>query len=339
MTVIVGILSAAANVEKRQWIRSTWFKYGGSWRGMFITAALSDNSDGVLRKLEAEQSQFGDLLIVDLQEHYSLLPLKASTLIHFSDIINVPYMFKTDDDAYVNIPLLMRTLEISPRTGLYGGFIMRDRKPERNPCLWQVSREIWPWDSYPPFAAGTGYILSNDVTQCASRRFDNSRYNPNEDVYVSALVEDCNFNATSIPYIYCCDEGGDGKQFFDTDQQMWYPFTKVLIKHYVRTYKEMQNYYKQFRKLENEPMAKSLVDFVAEETDRKFLYYSHMHDSRLTIRLGIRKVMAQYTNYDAEHMNRLVKAAKAYYGGVRDQMDYETAASIVAECVNTILAA
>ena len=48
---------------------------------------------------------------------------------------------------------------------------------------------------------GGGYILSTDLVREMVDKLPACRYNPNEDVFVGALVSLCNGYATSIPYI------------------------------------------------------------------------------------------------------------------------------------------
>ena len=103
--------------------------------------------------------------------------------------------------------------------------------------------QVWPADYYPDFAAGAGYILSGDVVKGAVAALPHCRYNPHEDVFVGALVNTCGFKATDVPYIYCCDESGNENEYTDPESLDVTEYGTILVKHYVKSKKEMQHYY------------------------------------------------------------------------------------------------
>lgn len=72
---------------------------------------------------------------------------------------------KMDDDAFVRIDEVLSRLEGKGET-VYYGRISYDAAPNRDKDnKWFISEEEWPHSSYPPWAHGPGYILSNRIAQ------------------------------------------------------------------------------------------------------------------------------------------------------------------------------
>ena len=98
---------------------------------------------------------------------------------------------------------------------------MRNRRPIRDwPNKWHVPVGVWEEDWYPPFASGSGYIMSSDVVNCATKKFENDiKFNPMEDVFAGSLAYYCDAEAVEIPYIYCCDESGNKEYYMHPDDK------------------------------------------------------------------------------------------------------------------------
>ena len=74
---------------------------------------------------------------------------------------------QVDDDAYVRVERLLKKLEVAPQKQMFMGSI---EDPGGGPNRevghqWYVSEDDWPSDTYPPWAHGVGYVLTQDLVQ------------------------------------------------------------------------------------------------------------------------------------------------------------------------------
>ncbi|KAI8464209.1 MAG: galactosyltransferase-domain-containing protein [Monoraphidium minutum] len=126
-----------------------------------------------VQQLAAEQAQHGDLMLVDAAEGYQHLWRKA--LVALRELegrgVSCAYFVHADDDSLLRLDLLVPLLEAAPRERHYWGYIWdgtgnRMTAPIRNPNnKSHMPEEQYPYDSYPPFASGCGFVLSWDLVR------------------------------------------------------------------------------------------------------------------------------------------------------------------------------
>lgn len=106
-------------------------------------------------------------------------------------IVPAKYIMKTDDDAFVRIDEVISSLKKSNSNGLLYGLISFQSSPHRDKgSKWFISRKVlhtpfiphgdfvcfncfshpweiqeWPFDMYPPWAHGPGYVISRDIAK------------------------------------------------------------------------------------------------------------------------------------------------------------------------------
>jgi beta-1,3-N-acetylgalactosaminyltransferase 2 len=131
--------------------------------------------------LQSEEKQFGDILFVDEVDVYRSLPSK---LLHchqwFAENFNTSHILKTDDDAYIAIDEITNTLSSQPLSGdqWWGNFRQG----------WVVQRSgKWREDDYspsmyPPFACGSGNVVSSKIHQWLASNTDSLFRYQGEDV-------------------------------------------------------------------------------------------------------------------------------------------------------------
>lgn len=101
------------------------------------------------------------------------------------------YLLKTDDDCFVNVPLLLQFLwKYNPvPANLYAGRVRWSAPVVRDPnSRWYVSNLEYPRQRYSPYANGAGYIFSYDVLKKLIVFSDKIHFFPNEDAYVGAVL-------------------------------------------------------------------------------------------------------------------------------------------------------
>lgn len=190
--LVFGVCANSKKPVRRQAIRKSWAQ--GALLVFFIVAGDWDD-------LEKEFYRSGDLLWIDTSEDYrnGLTP-KTLGFVHFGSSqldkrhhIPFDYIFKTDDDVYVNATQMSVELsETEPRAQYYGMY-KNGTAPSRdkNANKWYLSREVYPDDCFPPYAPGVGYALSRTFANCASEKMESMLEMPWEDVATGILASQC----------------------------------------------------------------------------------------------------------------------------------------------------
>ncbi|GFO38428.1 beta-1,3-galactosyltransferase 1 [Plakobranchus ocellatus] len=161
------IVSRPNNVLFRQATRHTWARdasdYGTTVR--FIVGR-DEHWDEVVSR---EQKMHGDLIVMDEDDVYDLLPTKVLEGLTWAlrQETGIDYVMKADDDTIVNLPYLLEELYagVINSTQILGA-ICKNVSVVRDPSdRWAVNLLDYPLDTYPIYAAGGGYVMS---TQAAS---------------------------------------------------------------------------------------------------------------------------------------------------------------------------
>eukprot|EP01116_Phalansterium_solitarium_P005324 TRINITY_DN1689_c0_g1_i2.p1 TRINITY_DN1689_c0_g1~~TRINITY_DN1689_c0_g1_i2.p1 ORF type:complete len:365 (+),score=105.64 TRINITY_DN1689_c0_g1_i2:196-1290(+) len=125
---------------------------------------VSDSSRAnsrLIRRVETEAAEHGDLVMVDLIDVYRHLPHKLKLFYAWAvGNVEFDYMMKIDDDAFVYIDNVLPQLEHMPRQKLWWGK-MRTNSGVSRQGKWaelEYSGTKYPW-----FAAGAGNVLSHDL--------------------------------------------------------------------------------------------------------------------------------------------------------------------------------
>ena len=153
-TVIIGIFTCPKYQDREQAVRETWFQ--DIPEGSIAFFVVSD--EGREARLE------GDILYLDCPEGYEFLPVKTWHFIKYClEHFDFEYIFKADDDSYVNLPVFGEfrksgdyigrftggSNELMARTWHYGKFT--DRSLEKP----YSGKYIKDWA-----AGGDGYFLN-----------------------------------------------------------------------------------------------------------------------------------------------------------------------------------
>ena len=202
--LVILVTSAPENFQQRKAIRNTWGrrrhvsealneKLKGTsqpWRTIFMIGSTSNMSLQV--QIQEEARKEGDILLGDFIDSYRNLTVKVQQGLCWAlRNCNANYVLKTDDDCFVNTELFSQFLEKHNKhsTKLYAGFSMKSLDVIRNPLnKWHVSRSSYPGRSYPPYASGTGYVVSRDVLQAMVQAAPDVQYFPMEDAYTGVLA-------------------------------------------------------------------------------------------------------------------------------------------------------
>lgn len=116
-------------------------------------------------ELQQESSLYKDMLFIDAVDTYRNLPEKLLQSLQWLYMnINVNYIMKTDDDCYVNVPLVVRKLQQMRSANLTQRVWLGNFRK-----MWAVydhgkwAEHNYNALTYPWFACGSGYIISSDI--------------------------------------------------------------------------------------------------------------------------------------------------------------------------------
>ncbi|XP_014668002.1 PREDICTED: beta-1,3-galactosyltransferase 5-like [Priapulus caudatus] len=186
---LILVTSATANARRRRAIRESWAKVGEpAIKVVFLVGVTSDRD--VAAAVAAERSRHNDLLLGRYADTYRNLTLKVLHGMAWAAAACRPdYLLKTDDDCFVNVPVLRTLLAASPRRRLYVGRSPASRAVIRGAAnKWHVTPAEYPLAEYPRYASGTGYVLSADVLRDITRAARLVRPFPNEDAFVGVIA-------------------------------------------------------------------------------------------------------------------------------------------------------
>ncbi|XP_020382360.1 N-acetyllactosaminide beta-1,3-N-acetylglucosaminyltransferase 2-like [Rhincodon typus] len=173
--LLLVIKSIAANFERRQAIRETWGKEGTvdgvQVRTIFLLGSASNVGDGpdLWRLLELEDRLYGDLLQWEFKDTLFNLTLKDYLFLKWATVHcpHVRYIFKGDDDVFVNTPVMVAYLKsLSNKSSqLYVGQTIVNATPLRDKkSKYSVPKSFYD-GAYPAYAGGGGFLYSGNLVR------------------------------------------------------------------------------------------------------------------------------------------------------------------------------
>jgi hypothetical protein len=255
--IVVGVLSGAAGKGPlhRDSVRATW---ASGHDGVYFIVA------GPWEDIQEEYDKYRDLIWLDEAEVYegeeSVLPFKTEA---FIDIVyrhatsgTLQYLFKTDDDSYVNLKALENEL-LNSGFDYWGCCTAQYFRPLRHPSRkWRITFDMYPEEFYPLYCQGAGFAMSKNFVSCMvdQNHLKQFRYNPFEDVSIGLLAERCGFQpSTNFDKIkqYRTREASELKQLVDSETEraeikfLPRPTMKnKIVQHRVKTHFDMYTHHK-----------------------------------------------------------------------------------------------
>lgn len=150
LRILLGVFSVASKVERRNLMRmaygiQTTIQAQVTLR--FIIGKPKSNEENLSVGLES--LHYRDIMVLDIEENMN----HGKSFTFFSSVaamgVHYDYVMKVDDDSYVRLENLAKSLQPLPRNDLYYGYVL--------PCENQ--------DAYAWYMAGMGYVLSWDLVE------------------------------------------------------------------------------------------------------------------------------------------------------------------------------
>ncbi|XP_076822586.1 UDP-GlcNAc:betaGal beta-1,3-N-acetylglucosaminyltransferase 7-like [Clavelina lepadiformis] len=198
--LLLVVKSACALKSRRDAIRVTWGNE--DWakenlhvnvRRVFLLGACQDEK--LQGTLIAEDRKYNDILQWDFFDSFRNLTLKDCLFLQWitRNCQNVPYIFKGDDDVFVNVKNIVQHLKDLPlekRSELFVGSVLNGSPRILIPSWkYYVSYNLYPDKFYPPYVSGGGFVMS---TPLAVKLFQASLFRriiPIDDAFLGILLK------------------------------------------------------------------------------------------------------------------------------------------------------
>lgn len=165
--VFVGVLSSAKNADRRNAIRQTWGGDSRLHRVMFFVSRPRD--ERLFDAVRREAAEKDDLVVLGhVWESYDNITYQTFEVCRAAYVDgHATHVMKVDDDSYLRVTNLLGELAAMPKLQAFLGFIENPGGgPHRNKdSQWYVGWDEWASDRYPPWAHGTGYVITYDVSK------------------------------------------------------------------------------------------------------------------------------------------------------------------------------
>jgi hypothetical protein len=199
LALLVMVISSPVNFQARQSIRDTWGGFAVERGAKLLFVTGEPESDGLLNSrqtlrqlLHEEDGRYGDMLQGKFVDSYDNLTLKSLSMLNWvSKFCNATkYVFKVDDDMFINMQLLVDFAEMSGYKNVLIGKIAKQWLPHRNRLSkYYVSYAEFNQTQYPNFATGPAYMVTGDaVPRLLSQATSGLPIMRLEDVFVTGVL-------------------------------------------------------------------------------------------------------------------------------------------------------
>ena len=167
---LIYVYSKPENKYQRQLVRETWgnvsrYRDVTSLRlRLFFIVGWRYERPGNWHVMEEADSSH-DILLSDFEDSYDNLTLKGLTAIDWirrrCDVGGLRFIFKTDDDVYVNLYAILNKVHrlLATNNTDFLCFVNKGKHPKRT-GKWAISEELYSKPLYPSYCSGAGYGMT-----------------------------------------------------------------------------------------------------------------------------------------------------------------------------------
>ncbi|CAF3026608.1 unnamed protein product [Rotaria socialis] len=269
--LLILIISKSDNYKTRDAIRRTWGSgenlgnYSSIRMKLFF---LTDFDEKLSTNIRLEDNLFHDIIQVELPPQYTLVTYRVLSLFEWSFRFcrRAKFLFKTDDDIFINLILLLKFISsrldkptnnsfLIPDMTMYGykhyrpGVFRQANDPVG--ARYVITLDEFPCSHYPDFLSGFGYVMpkkGRDAIIYAAYRNTDKPFRIS-DVYLTGILPDYlsierqplpNYNIRyqgscenffENPTSFACAVGlhhGDSTDVFDKFNRYWQYVKKSL---------------------------------------------------------------------------------------------------------------
>nr|XP_011726454.1 UDP-GlcNAc:betaGal beta-1,3-N-acetylglucosaminyltransferase 7 isoform X4 [Macaca nemestrina] len=200
--LLVVVKSVITQHDRREAIRQTWGREResagrgrGAVRTLFLlgTASKQEERTHYQQLLAYEDRLYGDILQWDFLDTFFNLTLKEIHFLKWLDIYcpHVPFIFKGDDDVFVNPTNLLEFLaDRQPQENLFVGDVLQHARPiRRKDNKYYIPGALYSKASYPPYAGGGGFLMAGSLARRLHHACDTLELYPIDDVFLGMCLE------------------------------------------------------------------------------------------------------------------------------------------------------
>lgn len=198
--LLLVVKTLVSHFERRQAIRETWGRSGDVKNRTVVTLFLlgngmvEDHHPNLTALLRHEAELYRDILQWDFRDSFLNLTLKdVQFLDWFSSFCpKAEFIFKGDDDVFVNTPRIVDFVDSLPpkaAADLFTGDVITNAGPHRDKKLKYFIPESYFVGSYPPYAGGGGFLYSGQVALKLSEASKQVVLYPIDDVYTGMCLK------------------------------------------------------------------------------------------------------------------------------------------------------
>jgi len=211
MFLLMAVKSSCSSRGRRDAVRQTWGNETWVKQNLNVNLKLvfllgSCTSESLSKNLKKEHEDWMDILQWDFHDSFGNLTLKEVLFLQWftKTCQNVPYVFKGDDDVFVNTKNIVEYLrkEVLPekRKDLFVGSVLVGSPRILDPTWkYYVSYNLFPEKYYPPYVSGGGFLLSSDVIVRIFSASMRMRIFPIDDAFVGTLLKSCGIKPNNDP--------------------------------------------------------------------------------------------------------------------------------------------
>ena len=177
--LLILVVSKSENYQTRDAIRRTWAS--GKQLGIYSTMKIKylfllDLDEKLKHQVQLENELFQDIVQVELPQQYTLVTHRVLSLFEWSFRFcrSAKFLFKTDDDIFINLFLLLKFLVpllgqptdlsfVPSQMQIYGYRHINPQVYRSTSDLvnarYIVTTDEFPCHHYPDFLAGFGYLI------------------------------------------------------------------------------------------------------------------------------------------------------------------------------------
>ncbi|XP_017322901.1 UDP-GlcNAc:betaGal beta-1,3-N-acetylglucosaminyltransferase 7, like [Ictalurus punctatus] len=199
--LLIVVKSVIEQHDRREAVRLTWGKErtigGKRVKTLFLlgTPAPGKDSKNLQKLLEYEDRIYRDILQWDFMDTFFNLTLKEVNFLRWFNIYctNVPFIFKGDDDVFVNPTNLVDLIDFRTQEGkerdLFIGDTISKAAPIRNrQSKYYIPKELYN-EPYPPYVGGGGFLMSSQLAYRFFAVSESVKLFPIDDVFLGMCLQ------------------------------------------------------------------------------------------------------------------------------------------------------
>ncbi|XP_041371100.1 lactosylceramide 1,3-N-acetyl-beta-D-glucosaminyltransferase-like isoform X2 [Gigantopelta aegis] len=197
--LLIFVFSSPYNERFRNAIRTSWASksYSVEFNAKVLFLFGMDPHEGNNSVVESENERHHDVVRANFVDSYENLTLKSLAMLNWvlTYCPSTKYLLKSDDDVYVNIPVLLTKLgkfESSEQKFLIGRIqpvipVPREDDIPKPKAKWIMSRKEYSEDLYPAYLIGSAYAMTRASVPDLYAASMEVHYIKMEDVFLTGL--------------------------------------------------------------------------------------------------------------------------------------------------------